>query len=166
MTQELSSPQSMQAALTPAASLALHATAVVFRDQGLLLRGPSGAGKSSLALDLIASAASPACFVRLIGDDRVRLTAANGRLIARPYEAIKGLIEVRNIGIVRRPFEEACIVRGLIDLGGAAERMPGKDDGAIELLGIRIYHRTVNDRNLNASRIIHAIEDMFGTRDH
>ena len=145
--------------------LSLHATALVFGDCGILLRGPSGSGKSALALDLIALAASPSRFVRLVGDDRVRLSAAGGRLVARPYEAIKGLIELRNIGIVRRPFEEACIVRGLVDLAESAERMPGRDEGTIELLGIQIYHRTVNDRNLNASRIIHAIEDMLGRQD-
>ena len=155
----------MSAASRTSPQLSLHATALLFGDRGILLRGPSGSGKSALALDLIALAASPSRFVRLVGDDRVRLSAAGGQLVARPYEAIKGLIELRNIGIVRRPFEEACIVRGLVDLAESAERMPGRDEGTIELLGIQIYHRTVNDRNLNASRIIHAIEDMLGRQD-
>lgn len=142
--------------------LALHATAILFGDRGVLLRGPSGSGKSSLALDLIAVAGSQTRFVRLVGDDRVRLNAVNGRLLARPYEAIKGLIELRNIGIVQRPHEAACVVHGLVDLAETADRMPGRDDQTIELLGIQIYHRTINDRNLTFSRVLHAIEDMFG----
>ena len=49
---------------------ALHATALVVGESGVLLRGPSGAGKSSLALALIWAARERAVFAALIADDR------------------------------------------------------------------------------------------------
>ena len=39
-----------------------HATAVVYRENGVLIRGPSGSGKSALALALIARARDAAVF--------------------------------------------------------------------------------------------------------
>ena len=56
---------------TPAGWTALHATAVVVGESGVLLRGPSGAGKSSLALALIWAARERAGFAALVADDRV-----------------------------------------------------------------------------------------------
>ncbi len=49
---------------TPTGWTALHATALVVGESGVLLRGPSGAGKSSLALALIRAARERALFRR------------------------------------------------------------------------------------------------------
>ena len=40
-------------------------------------------------------------FARLVGDDRVHVEAAGGRLLVRPAPALAGLIEVRGIGVLR-----------------------------------------------------------------
>ncbi len=87
------------------APAAAHATALLVGASGLLLRGPPGSGKSGLALRLIDAAQGRGLFARLIGDDRVLLESCNGRLIARPHEAIAGAIELRALGIVRLPYE-------------------------------------------------------------
>ena len=71
----------------------IHASAVLVGARAALIRGPSGAGKSRLALDLIhAARAGSLPFARLVADDRVHLEAANGRLLARPAEALAGLL--------------------------------------------------------------------------
>jgi serine kinase of HPr protein (carbohydrate metabolism regulator) len=73
----------------------IHATCVAFGDTGVLLRGPSGSGKSDLALRLIDGGA------RLVADDRVCLACRDGRVFARSPAPLRGLIEVRGLGIVR-----------------------------------------------------------------
>src|SRR5262249_47734473 len=74
----------------------VHASAVLVGARAVLIRGPSGAGKSRLALDLLAThAAGRPCFARLVGDDRVLLERAGGRLLVRPAASLAGLLEVR-----------------------------------------------------------------------
>ena len=76
---------------------ALHATCLVIGEAGVLLRGPSGAGKSTLARRLISTALRDGRYASLVGDDRVRLEAVAGRLVARPHPAIAGRLEVRGV---------------------------------------------------------------------
>jgi HPr kinase/phosphorylase len=93
-----------------------HASAVVLRETGVLLRGDSGAGKSAMSLELIAEACGKGEFASLVGDDRIALENRNGRLIARPHSAIKGSIEVRGAGIISLAFEPSEVIRGVVDL--------------------------------------------------
>jgi HPr kinase/phosphorylase len=79
------------------ARLLVHATAVAIDGKAVLLRGPPGAGKSDLGLRLIDAGA------RLISDDQSELRRSGGRVLVRAPAAIRGLIEVRGIGIVRLP---------------------------------------------------------------
>jgi serine kinase of HPr protein (carbohydrate metabolism regulator) len=99
---------------------------VLIGERAILLRGPAGAGKSSLALRLIAAGeASSLPFVRLVGDDRVHLEAANGRILVRPAESLAGLLEVRGLGIRRLPFEPLAVVGLVVDLDAPdATRLP------------------------------------------
>jgi HPr kinase/phosphorylase len=102
----------------------VHASAVLVCARAILIRGPAGSGKSRLALALIA-AADRLRFARLIADDRVRLEACHGRLLARPPEALKGLIEVRGLGIRRVAYEPVAVVGLVVDLAAPdAERLP------------------------------------------
>ena len=49
----------------------------------------------------------------------------NGRLLARPAEALAGLIEVRGVGILRLAHEASAVVGLVVDLAAAdAERLP------------------------------------------
>ena len=107
--------------------------------RALLIRGPSGAGKSALALRLLtAGSCGRFPFARLVGDDRVILTASHGRLLVRPAPALAGLLEVRGLGIRRVPFESVACVGLIVDLAApGAERMPPTADAAI-LLGVRL----------------------------
>src|SRR3977135_4300281 len=107
----------------------VHASAVLVGERGVLIRGPSGSGKSRLAFDLILAGRSgqrpPAV---LVGDDRVHLEVAQGRLVVRPARELAGLIEIRGLGIRRCDFAEQAVVGLVGDFSAAdAERMPGSD---------------------------------------
>jgi HPr kinase/phosphorylase len=116
----------------------VHASAVLVGARAVLIRGPSGAGKSRLALDLIEAArAGRLRFARLVGDDRVHLESAGGRLLVRPAPALAGLIELRGAGILRLDYEPCAVVCLVVDLDAAdAERLP--DTSMIEVEGIRL----------------------------
>jgi len=118
---------------------ALHATCIVIRDRGVLITGPSGAGKSSLALRLMGLAERQGLFCALVGDDRVVLSPAGTRLVARPHPAIAGLVERRGSGIVSCGFEPAAVVRLVIELvRGPLERMPDTKNLTIGLAGVTL----------------------------
>jgi HPr kinase/phosphorylase len=112
----------------------IHASAVLVGARAVLIRGPSGAGKSRLALELIeASRRSSMIFARLVGDDRVHLEAAGGRLLVRPALALAGLIELRGLGILKRDHEACAVVGLVVDLDAEdAQRLPGRDEAVIE----------------------------------
>lgn len=72
-----------------------HQASCVWVDgRGMLIEGAPGTGKSSLALALIDRGAV------LVGDDGVALERGEGVLHASPVPATRGLLEVRNIGLV------------------------------------------------------------------
>jgi serine kinase of HPr protein (carbohydrate metabolism regulator) len=102
----------------------IHANALAVGEAGLLIRGPSGSGKSALTDALLNEAGRRGLFGRLVGDDRIRLEAKAGRLIARGHEGVAGLIERRGQGLVRRDYEKAVIVSLIIDLAENQENCP------------------------------------------
>lgn len=118
----------------------VHASCVLIGARAILIRGPSGCGKSRLALRLVqAHHAGGSSFARLIGDDRIHLGAAHGRLIARPAPALAGLIEVRGLGIRRMDYEPAAIVGLIVDLADErAERMPDVVASRIVIEGVAV----------------------------
>lgn len=124
--------------------ITLHATCVVLAEDGILIRGAPGAGKSSLALDLIGRATAGGRFARLVSDDRVRVSARAGRLVARVVPSIAGRMEIRGIGLVEVPHEPACILRLVVDLDGTPPRMPEPDARHAEILGVRLPRLTVD----------------------
>ncbi|MBT5569852.1 MAG: serine/threonine protein kinase [Alphaproteobacteria bacterium] len=86
----------------------IHGTSVAFADgdqwSAVVLQGPSGVGKSDLALRLIDNGA------RLVADDQVALAALDGRVTASAPKRLSGLLEVRGLGIVERPYLETANV--------------------------------------------------------
>lgn len=78
-------------------ALSHQAGCVVIGGRALLIEGPPGSGKSSLALALIDRGAG------FIGDDGVLIEPRTGALIVRPHHNTRGLIEVRNLGLIERP---------------------------------------------------------------
>ena len=83
-------------------SVPRQSTCVAIRGRGLLIEGAAGSGKSSLALALIDRGAL------LVGDDSVMLEARSGALVVSPHPRTRGLLEVRNLGLVAMPVCEAA----------------------------------------------------------
>jgi HPr kinase/phosphorylase len=117
----------------------IHASAVLVGARAVLIRGPSGAGKSRLAFELIeAPRRSGIRFARLVGDDRVHVDAAGGRLLVRPATALAGLIELRGLGILRRDHEACAVVGLVVDLNADdAQRLPERRVAVIEGIALR-----------------------------
>ncbi len=106
----------------------IHASCVLVGARAVLIRGPSGAGKSRLAWRLIqAERRGDVAFARLVSDDRTLVSAAHGRLVARPAAPLAGMIELRGIGIRHVPYEPMAVVGLVVDLAAASDRMPGSD---------------------------------------
>ena len=120
--------------------MTIHASAVLAGARAVLIRGAAGSGKSTLAFALIqAGTAGILPFTRLVGDDRVHVEAAHGRLLVRPAETIRSLIEIRGLGIRQVPFESMAVVGLVVDLGAAeAERVPVAQSAVTQLVGIRL----------------------------
>lgn len=86
-----------------------QATCVAIGGRAVLIEGAPGSGKSSLALALIDRGAV------LVGDDGVLIEPLEGHLVARPHPHTRGLLEVRNLGLLSFPFcEEAPIALVLV----------------------------------------------------
>ena len=96
----------------------IHGSCVVIGRAGVLLLGPSGAGKSDLTLRLMDEGA------RLVADDRTDLFVQNQKLMARAPAAIAGLIEVRGLGIIARPYAKTAAVMLAVELGRKTTRLP------------------------------------------
>ncbi len=126
-------------------STTLHATALAYGSSGILLRGPSGAGKSLLFRDLFEHATGRGLFAALVGDDRVRLEAAHGRLIARPVAPIAGLAEIRGLGPVAYNALDASVIRLVVDFvpQDDFERLPEETELWTEIIGLRMRRQPV-----------------------
>ncbi len=118
--------------------VSIHASGIVIGEAGIVIRGASGAGKSSLALALLEAAAQAGLFGALIGDDRLLLSASQGRLIARGHPAIRGQIEQRGVGILQIGAEPAAITRLVVDILQPEQtlRYPGTINSSVTLCGI------------------------------
>jgi HPr kinase/phosphorylase len=117
-----------------AGGIALHATAIIHRESGVMILGPSGSGKSALALALMARAREAGAFSALIGDDRVFVRNAQGRLIAWGAAHVAGVIERRMAGLIEVRHEPAAVVRLAVELcerGRRWPRMPADNDALL-----------------------------------
>ena len=117
-----------------------HSTSVVIEDCGIMIVGDSGCGKSDLALRLIDSGAT------LISDDvTICKKRINGIFLYSPKET-KGLLEVREIGIITVPFIENVKLSLLVELiDKEGERMPEKEKKI--LLGVTIHKIQIFGKN-------------------
>jgi len=100
--------------------ITLHASAVALDDCGVMITGAPGSGKSTLASEMIAMGAG------LVSDDW--LTIERGRavgLVMSAPEPIRGLLELRGIGLVRLPYTDQAPLTCICDLDrDTAERLP------------------------------------------
>ncbi len=113
----------------------IHASVASLGGQGILIRGKSGSGKSALLLSLIEYAGAT-----LVSDDRVHLAASGGRLIASPPATIAGQMEIRGVGIVRKPYAASVRVDLVVDLLPLANcpRLPNADEARAMIEGVAV----------------------------
>ena len=84
------------------AAVNIHASCVAIGGKAVLLLGASASGKSDLALRLIDGGAV------LVADDRTILRVKNGGLNASAPPSIRGLLEIRAVGIVKLPVRASA----------------------------------------------------------
>ncbi|MDD3029603.1 MAG: HPr kinase/phosphatase C-terminal domain-containing protein [Alphaproteobacteria bacterium] len=109
----------------------VHASSVLCGKKAVLLAGPPGVGKSDVALRLIDGGGM------LVSDDQTLLFREGPTLWAAPPSSIKGLIEIRHVGLFQLPFCEKAPVALYVDLVPptiSLERLP--DNETTSFLGI------------------------------
>lgn len=118
----------------------VHGTGIVVGGRGVLIRGASGAGKTLLALDLLDHAQGRGEAGLLVADDRVEIDGAGApdRLVMRPPQAIRGLVELRGRGLLAIPFAADAVVDLVVDLEDAQLRMPEPEAFAVTLAGVSL----------------------------
>jgi HPr kinase/phosphorylase len=126
-----------------AADASIHASAVLIGARAVLIRGASGSGKSTLAWALIQAAQNAPTgalpFARLVGDDRVHIEAASGRLLVRPAPALASLIEIRGLGIRRLAYETVAVIGLVVDLAATdAARFPAEEGAQTAVSGVSL----------------------------
>jgi serine kinase of HPr protein (carbohydrate metabolism regulator) len=115
-----------------------HGTAVLlksvhFEPSAVFLRGLSGSGKSDLACRLIEAGGE------LICDDQVSLEHRQDKIFADSVPAIRGLLEVRGIGLLRYPVADAARLRLVIDLVKHDEEVPRlPEPETIDIMGVAL----------------------------
>ncbi|RTL53675.1 MAG: serine kinase [Bradyrhizobiaceae bacterium] len=126
--------------MTPSGDPSVHASAVLAGSRAILIRGASGSGKSRLAFDLIlAGRADIVPKVTLIGDDRVRLSERDGRVVVRPVAELAGMIEIRGLGIRHCDFVPEGEIGLVVDLDAAdATRLPVPQALEVTLMGVAL----------------------------
>lgn len=108
----------------------IHGTTIAVDGKGVLLCGTSGSGKSDLALRLIDHGAV------LIADDRTIVERQGKHLIAYAPQKIRGLLEVRGIGLVRIETQDSVRLDLAVDLDRPSDRMPTPE--STSFLGIAL----------------------------
>ena len=132
----------------------LHATAIVIGRRAVLLVGQSGAGKSDLALRLIDRGAV------LIADDQVVLRVDDAVLIAQSPPAIRGMMEVRGVGIVDTPTIAEAGVALIVDLDSVPDRLP--DPRSRNIGGVEVPLIALNGLEASAPIKVEAALRRFG----
>ncbi len=112
----------------------MHASFVLWRNKGILFRGKSGSGKSELALKFIENKNAV-----LVADDVVELKVRQNKLWGSSPQNIRGLLEIRNVGISRYEYAEEAAVSLLVNLLPAKENLERLPKNKTEnILGVEI----------------------------
>lgn len=137
----------------------IHATCVAIGGSGVLLRGPSGSGKSDLALRLIDGGAD------LVSDDYTVLEVRGDRLLATAPKSIKGMLEVRGVGILPMPVKARAVVAMVVDLveGDMIERLPEPDAAVLD--GIAVPRILVAPFEVSAAAKVRLAVKVHGFQD-
>jgi HPr kinase/phosphorylase len=111
------------------AQITLHATAIAVDGRGMLIMGAAGRGKSTLALGMIGLGAA------LVSDDQTMLRrAGDGITLTCPAPEMRGVIEVRGMGLLRTTVQMDASLALVVDLDqDETERLPPRRN--VSLLG-------------------------------
>ena len=126
----------------------LHGTCVEVKGKGVLITGNPGAGKSALALQLMDRGAL------FISDDQTVLSQETGEIVIQAPLALKGLMEVRGVGICQFPCQEKSFLRLFVEICDSidVERLP--EPSFVEYYGIRVpYLKILKGDPLGAIKI-------------
>ena len=122
----------------------IHASCISLDGRGILFLGASGAGKSDLSLRLITSFGA-----KLVADDRVDIKITNDKVIAAAPDILKGLLEVRGVGIISLPPQDSVEVNLVVNLTTAQlERLPEKS--FYEIAGVSLPQISLNPFEISA----------------
>jgi HPr kinase/phosphorylase len=120
----------------------MHASCAARDGCGVLLTGEPGSGKSDLLLRLLDRG-----FV-LVADDQVEI-GTDG--MARPPQALAGLLEVRGLGVMRLPFLDVVRPVLLAELvAGPVARLP--EPRRDRLLGLPTF--AIDPRPASAAQVL------------
>jgi len=110
-----------------------QASCAVIAGRGVLIEGAPGTGKSSLMLALLDRGAE------LVGDDSLLIEAQEGTLYAFPHPETVGLLEVRNLGLIRRPVRDRVAIALVLLLDPDAPRFINAA-GRCTIAGVPLPH--------------------------
>lgn len=129
--------------------MVLAASCVALGAQAVLILGESGFGKSDLALRLIHQGA------RLVADDQVVLARKGKQLLACAPAALKGLLEIRGLGIVECKPVANKPVKLVVNLVNhpEVERLP--EPRYCDMLGVHLPQLIMFAREASAVAKIH-----------
>lgn len=139
----------------------MHASFVLWRNKGILFRGKSGSGKSELALKFIENKNAV-----LVADDVVALKTRQNKLWGYAPENIRGLLEIRNVGISRYEFAaeaEVSLLVNLVQYKKNLERLPkNKTENilGVEIPAIDLY---ANDTTILEKIIVKLRDNLLKT---
>lgn len=130
----------------------IHASCISLGGRGILFLGDSGAGKSDLSLRMITSFGA-----KLVADDRVDIKITNDKVIAAAPDILKGLLEVRGVGIISLPPQDSVEVNLVVNLTTAQlERLPEKS--FYEIAGVSLPQISLNPFEISApAKVLAAI---------
>lgn len=121
----------------------IHGSSVALEDNGVLIIGSSGSGKSDLALRLIDSGGT------LISDDQTLCLKKQNEIFLFSIEAIYGLLEIRNMGIIKVPYVENVKMKIIVSLvQKKTERLYPKNKK--RLLGLNFPHLELEPNEISA----------------
>lgn len=145
-----------------------HGTAIELNGKGILLRGSSGSGKSSIALRLLDDCLLNNTTGFLVADDRFYLEQEKGALYVSGPENLRGLIEIRGLGIVPMAYRKVAKLDLVVDLvpDDAFERHPEEGSHTINLQGVSLARIHIVERNPDAAAIIRMFFHTQATSDY
>jgi HPr kinase/phosphorylase len=135
-------------------SIILHGTAVLlksvdFPPSAVFLRGRSGSGKSDLAFRLIEAGGQLVC------DDQVAFERRQDKVYVGAVETIRGLLEVRGVGLIHTQVADPSRLRVVIDLVAheAVPRLPEIE--TVDILGVAIPRFRLHAFDVSAVLKVH-----------